>query len=197
MTERDLRKTSLERGFVFCGGWRAGSNLMFLSIVLLCPIHTLSRIEYSRAISTWALPVNHGDAAPVEAIVKWINHLANLTLKIEILINLCVKALFFAAQGDGDEVGWRHGKSVSFHVTFAFTCSYVRLERGTVVPWDFVSTHTQDEGVGWRDRFFISMSVGLSKSMNGWLCFGEEEEILFLDNIGSDVGIEVITWSSE
>ncbi len=32
----------------------------------------------------------------VEAIVTWINHLADLTLEIEILINLWAEAIYFA-----------------------------------------------------------------------------------------------------
>ncbi len=139
----------------------------------------------------------------VEAIVKWINHVADSTLEIEILINLWAEALYFAMCGDwegdawwrgkrcGDWEGdaWWRGKSASFHITLFCVYSYLWLGLGTLVPWDFISTHPCNEGVGWRDRFFIGMSVGSSKGTNGWLCFGEEEVILVLDVVGSDVGI--------
>jgi hypothetical protein len=95
----------------------------------------------------------------VEAIVKWINHIADLTLEIEILINLWAEALYFAVRGEEEEDGFRRGKSGSFHVTFFCAYSYARL-LGTSVPWDFVSTHPRDEGVGRRNRFFIGMSKG-------------------------------------
>ena len=36
-------------------------------------------------------------------------------------------------------------------------------------------THTHDEGVGQRDRFFIGMSVGSSIGTKGELCFGVDE----------------------
>ena len=45
-------------------------------------------------------------------------------------------------------------------------------------------THTHDEGVGQRDRFFIGMSVGSSIGTKGGLSFGLEEEILVLDHVG-------------
>ena len=116
----------------------------------------------------------------VEAIVKWINHLADLTLEIEILINLWAEALYFAVRGEGP----KSEGDVVFHVTFFRAYSYARLGLGTLVPWDFVSTRPRDEGVGRRDRFFIGMSVGSSVGTKEGLCFRSEGEDVVADNMG-------------
>ena len=130
----------------------------------------------------------------VEAIVKWIFHIADLTLEIEILINLWAEALYFAVRGEEEEDDFWRGKSGSFHVTFFCAYSYARL-LGTSVPWDFVSTHPRDEGVGLRNRFFIGMSVGSSVGTKEGVCFLNEGEDVVADNGGFDVG--VISGSSE
>ena len=125
----------------------------------------------------------------VDAIVKWINHLAELTLEIKILINLWAEALYFAVRGEGEEIKCWRGKSVSFHVTFFCVYLYARLRLGMSVPLDFVSTHPRDEGVGQRDCFFIGMSVGSSVGTKEGVCFWSKREDVVNDIVGFDVGV--------
>ncbi len=76
----------------------------------------------------------------VEAIVKWINLLANLTLEIEILINLWAEAHYSAMRGEGDDVGRRRENRASHHVTVFCTTPDLWPRLDTLVPRDCVST---------------------------------------------------------